>query len=131
MVDMYKEVRAMIWGHAVGDALGVPVEFESRENLAQNPVAEMRGYGSYDVPAGSWSDDTSMTLALMESMARLGRVGRDKKKTAVLLEDMSRSMMISHIIELLKEEAITLEDLEGFSDNLRERLKFLFSPRHN
>lgn len=40
-------------------------------------------------------------------------------------------MMISHIIELLKEEAITLEDLEGFSDNLRERLKFLFSPRYN
>ena len=59
------------------------------------------------------------------------RIRRDKKKTAVLLEDMSRSMMISHIIELLKEEAITLEDLEGFSDNLRERLKFLFSPRNS
>ena len=31
------------------------------------------------------------------------RIRRDKKKTAVLLEDMSRSMMISHIIELLKD----------------------------
>ena len=59
------------------------------------------------------------------------RIRRDKKKTAVLLEDMSRSMMISHIIELLEEKAITLEDLEGFSDNLRERLKFLFSPRNS
>ena len=26
----------------------------------------MRGYGTYDVPAGSWSDDTSMTLCLLE-----------------------------------------------------------------
>ena len=72
MADIYEAVRAMIWGHAVGDALGVPVEFESRESLAKKPVAEMRGYGSYDVPAGSWSDDTSMTLALMESLARVG-----------------------------------------------------------
>ena len=40
-------------------------------------------------------------------------------------------MMISHIIELLEEKAITLEDLEGFSDNLRERLKSLFSPRNS
>ena len=66
--------RDMIWGHAVADALGVPVEFETREQLANNPVTEMRGFGSYDVPAGSWSDDTSMTLALMESMTRVGRV---------------------------------------------------------
>ena len=74
MAYIHEAVRTMVWGHAVGDALGVPVEFESRKDLAKNPVAEMRGYGSYDVPAGSWSDDTSMTLALMESMARLGRV---------------------------------------------------------
>ena len=39
------------------------------------------------------------------------------------------SMMISHIIELLEEKAITLEDLEGFSDDLRERLEFLFGSR--
>ena len=39
MADIYEAVRAMIWGHAVGDALGVPVEFESRESLAKKPVA--------------------------------------------------------------------------------------------
>ena len=74
MDDRLEAVRAMIWGHAVGDALGVPVEFETREELGKNPVAEMRGYGSYNVPAGSWSDDTSMTLALMESLARVGHI---------------------------------------------------------
>lgn len=56
------------------------------------------------------------------------RIRKDKKKTGVLLEGMSRSMMISHIIEMLEEKAITLEDLEGFSDGLRERLEFLVQP---
>ena len=65
-------IRAMIFGHAIGDALGVPVEFESREALAANPVTDMRA--SDDLPAGTWSDDTSMTLALLESLARLGCV---------------------------------------------------------
>ena len=70
-------VRAMLFGHAIGDALGVPVEFQTREELSRNPVAEMRGFGSYDVPAGAWSDDTSMTLCLMESLARLSAVDYD------------------------------------------------------
>ena len=37
-----------ILGLAVGDALGVPVEFQSRESLRQNPVTDMRGYGTHD-----------------------------------------------------------------------------------
>ena len=36
-------------GHVIGDALGVPVEFETIEELAANPVADMRGFGAYDV----------------------------------------------------------------------------------
>ena len=34
----------------------------------------MRGYGTYDVPAGSWSDDTSMTLAFMDAVVSTGRL---------------------------------------------------------
>ncbi|MBE5878229.1 MAG: hypothetical protein E7290_15270 [Lachnospiraceae bacterium] len=57
-----------IMGVAVGDALGVPVEFTKREELKENPVKEMLGYGAFYLPAGSWSDDTSMTLATMDSL---------------------------------------------------------------
>lgn len=75
---MRKEmIRAMIYGHAVGDALGVPVEFSSREQRKKDPVKEMRGEGTYHMPAGSWSDDTSMTLCLLESLNRLGRLDYD------------------------------------------------------
>ncbi|HJJ27781.1 MAG TPA: ADP-ribosylglycohydrolase family protein [Methanocorpusculum sp.] len=58
-----------ILGLAVGDALGVPVEFLSRSRLKENPVTSMRGFGTWDKPAGTWSDDTSLTLATLDSLA--------------------------------------------------------------
>ena len=63
-----------VLGFAIGDAVGVPVEFTDRTKLLSNPVQEMLGFGSYDVPAGSWSDDTSMTLATMDSVSKTGKI---------------------------------------------------------
>ena len=48
--------------------MGVSTEFSIREKLFKNPVKDMIGYGSHDVPAGSWSDDSSMTFALIDSI---------------------------------------------------------------
>ena len=62
-------IRAVILGHAVADALGVPVEFRSRGMLDQAPLTDMVGYGTYNLPAGSWSDDTSMTLCALDVLA--------------------------------------------------------------
>jgi ADP-ribosylglycohydrolase/protein-tyrosine phosphatase len=59
-------LRGGILGLAVADALGVPVEFHSRESLRRNPVTDMRGYGMHNQPPGTWSDDTSLTLALLD-----------------------------------------------------------------
>ena len=73
-MNMEQNVRSLIIGHAVGDALGVPVEFANRERLKAEPVIGMRGYGTHKVPAGTWSDDTSMTLCLLESLTRLMKV---------------------------------------------------------
>lgn len=57
-----------IMGAIVGDALGVPVEFTSRKNLAENPVEDMREYGTFNQPKGTWSDDSSMLLCTIESL---------------------------------------------------------------
>ena len=61
-------IQNAIIGFAIGDALGVPVEGKSRNCLRDNPVESMIGYGTYDVPAGSWSDDTSMIIATLEAI---------------------------------------------------------------
>jgi ADP-ribosylglycohydrolase len=62
------KVKEGIIGLVVGDALGVPVEFSSRESLKENPITGMTGGGTYGMPAGTWSDDSSMVLATMTSI---------------------------------------------------------------
>ena len=62
------KVKDGIIGFVVGDALGVPVEFKSRSELEKHPVTGMRGQGTYNQEAGTWSDDTSMTIATMDSI---------------------------------------------------------------
>ena len=66
-----------IMGVVIGDALGCPVQFESRKEVAKHPVTGMRGYGTFNLPEGSWTDDSSLTLALLESIRRLGRIDLD------------------------------------------------------
>jgi ADP-ribosyl-[dinitrogen reductase] hydrolase len=67
-------VRAALLGLAVGDALGVPVEFIGREARRHDPVLGLRAYGTHRQPAGTWSDDSSLTFCLAETLARPGRL---------------------------------------------------------
>ena len=62
------KVKDGIIGLIVGDALGVPVEFYSRAELKEDPVVDMREYGTYNMPKGTWSDDSSMAIATMASI---------------------------------------------------------------
>ncbi len=55
-------------GFVVGDAMGVPLEFTPREELLKKPVTKMIGNGTYNLPAGTWSDDTSMMIATIDSI---------------------------------------------------------------
>ncbi len=54
-----------IMGGVIADAIGVPVEFMGRGGFN---VTGMTGYGTYNQPPGTWSDDTTMTLCLMENL---------------------------------------------------------------
>lgn len=60
--------KNILIGSSVGDALGVPVEFKSRQELQINPVTDMIGYGTYNMPPGTFSDDSSMMFCLAESL---------------------------------------------------------------
>ena len=55
-------------GISVGDALGVPVEFKTREYLESNPVTDILGFGTHNQRAGTWSDDSSLSFCLSESL---------------------------------------------------------------
>lgn len=60
-----------VMGVVTGDALGCPVQFMNREEIRgreRGPVTGMEGHGTYDMPVGTWTDDGSMTLALLDSI---------------------------------------------------------------
>lgn len=65
--NIYKDV---LFGLAIGDALGVPVEFKSRKMILQNPVTDMKGFGTHNMPAGTFSDDSSLAFCLAEVLTQ-------------------------------------------------------------
>jgi len=61
-------IKDVLWGVAIGDAIGVPVEFLSRSEMKKNPLTGMSGYGTHEQPPGTWSDDSSLTFCLAEML---------------------------------------------------------------
>lgn len=61
-------VHSALFGLAIGDALGVPVEFRERDALKRFPVVDMREYGTHHQSKGTWSDDSSLTFCLADSL---------------------------------------------------------------
>lgn len=67
-VDTTYTIQSALFGVAIGDALGVPFEFSSRDKMKTNPAQGMIGFGTYNQPKGTWSDDSSLTFCLAESL---------------------------------------------------------------
>ena len=61
----FNRLKNGIIGFIIGDAMGVPLEFTKRRN---EKVIDMLEYGSHNMPKGSWSDDSSMVIAIMQSV---------------------------------------------------------------
>ena len=79
-MSIQNNIKSVLFGVAVGDALGVPVEFNTREEIKENPITDMIGFGTYSLPAGTFSDDSSLTFCLAEALTNefdLNRIGRN------------------------------------------------------
>jgi ADP-ribosylglycohydrolase len=65
-------IKSVLFGVAVGDALGVPVEFKSRRGMKLTPVIDMTGGSetTYQLSAGTFSDDSSLTFCLAEALTQ-------------------------------------------------------------
>jgi ADP-ribosylglycohydrolase len=82
--NYYEMMRSRIIGGIIGlvagDAMGVPYEFLSKESIQNIGGVEpmMVGWGTHNQVPGTWSDDSSMTLATMESIILTGKIdGKD------------------------------------------------------
>ncbi len=64
-----ERLEGAVYGHLVGDALGVPYEFRAPDEIGE---VEWRGGGRHGQPPGTWSDDGALMLALLDSLLSTG-----------------------------------------------------------
>ena len=69
-IDIRDRKRGTLLGLAIGDALGAAVEFQPPGSF--EPVTGYRAGGPHRLKAGEWTDDTSLALALADSIASVG-----------------------------------------------------------
>ena len=70
-----KRMTGALLGLAVGDAVGTTVEFKPRGTFT--PVTDIVGGGPFRLPAGAWTDDTSLALCLATSLHECGGFDAD------------------------------------------------------
>jgi ADP-ribosylglycohydrolase len=67
--DQADRSRGALLGLALGDTLGVPLEFSPRD---RKQVSDIEGGGPFDLKPGEWTDDTSMACCLAYSLISCG-----------------------------------------------------------
>ena len=77
---MLEKFRGCLLGLAIGDALGAPVEFDKlnaiRQRFGPQGITDLIPWHS--LPAGSYTDDTQMTLATVHGMLAAHERGHTK-----------------------------------------------------
>lgn len=70
MKDLRNRIAGALYGVAIGDALGAPLEFMSKDEIIRKHgrVTDMIGGGWLNVKPGEVTDDTQMTLAVAEGI---------------------------------------------------------------
>jgi ADP-ribosylglycohydrolase len=66
-MDLPDRLAGAVWGHLIGDAVGVPYEFK---DAAQITSVHFGVSGTHHQPPGTWSDDGSLMLAMLDSLLR-------------------------------------------------------------
>ena len=64
-ITLASRLAGAVWGHLVGDAVGVPYEFRPADEIGE---VVFGARGSHRQPAGTWSDDGALMLALLDSL---------------------------------------------------------------
>ncbi len=78
-MELFKTLcNNLIYGVAVGDAMGFPVQFYKREQVKKFNIKTMTAHYSGQIPAGTWSDDTSLTIALAEALGDSKEIDYEK-----------------------------------------------------
>ena len=81
-ISLRDRLAGAVWGHLVGDALGVPYEFDDPVPAEKVQLAR-KARGSQ--PPGTWSDDGALMLALLDSLLTVGFDTTDQARRSFVL----------------------------------------------
>jgi ADP-ribosylglycohydrolase len=84
-VMLPERLEGAVYGHLVGDALGVPYEFGEPGPFGE---IEWRGGGLHAQPPGTWSDDGALMLSLLDSLLSVGFDTDDQGRRALDWRDL-------------------------------------------
>jgi ADP-ribosyl-[dinitrogen reductase] hydrolase len=84
VTDLASRLAGAVWGHLVGDALGVPYEFRPPEAIVEVRWGER---GTHGQRPGTWSDDGGLMLALLDSLLSAGFDLADQASRALAWRD--------------------------------------------
>lgn len=104
-----------LMGFVVGDAMGVPLELKSREELLKKPITKMTGYGTHNQPEGTWSDDTSMMIATIDSIN--AKNGIDLYDIALKFAAFKNHAQYTANREVFDIEKICARAIDNFEEN--------------
>lgn len=120
-------IKDALLGLAIGDALGVPYEFKPRKEFEVKPVDDMDGYRTYNLPPGTWSDDTSLSLCLAEALIN----GFDLDSIATNFQKWFRSNYWTARGEVFDVGITTRESIDRLSRGIKPDLAGGFDEDEN
>jgi ADP-ribosylglycohydrolase len=110
---LHDRIAGTFLGLAIGDALGAPVEFQRRGSFA--PVSGYQSGGKFKLPAGAWTDDTAMALALATSL-----IERKGFEADDVLQKFSNWLGHGHFTSTGKAVGVGQNTLRTLGDYLRK-----------
>lgn len=82
---MNSKINASTVGFAIGEAFGLPLNYERKEKLINKPVTKMIKCENLNIPIGTWSSGTSTILATIDAIITKGKVDYNKIADNLLL----------------------------------------------
>ncbi len=105
-----ERLEGAIYGHLCGDALGVPYEFRPPADIGE---VEWRGYGTYSLPPGTWSDDGALMLALLDSLLSTGFDTDDQGRRALAWRDEGQYAVAGEVFDVGTSTTVALQALRS------------------
>lgn len=108
-------VKSGIFGYIVGNSLGVFNEYKTREYLKENMLVDMKGFGSYPVPVGTWTEASSTVLATIASIINFKGINTtDIVKELLLWLKQAKYTPFNQVLDV---DETTLYALNNYGDN--------------